>query len=132
MKESKESKTKNIVVSDTFVDIYKNFNVVNQVERMKALSKKELYLLLILCLDKHVDEDPVVKFNMAEFSEFAMKIFDVQDDKETTDVDLPKLIEETDDKYIETDNIVDSNGGKLPDALTKEEVRDAKINIINE
>ena len=87
MKESKESKTKNIVVSDTFVDIYKNFNVVNQVERMKALSKKELYLLLILCLDKHVDEDPVVKFNMAEFSEFAMKIFDVQDDKETTDVD---------------------------------------------
>jgi hypothetical protein len=132
MKEAKETESKNIVVSDKFIEIYKNFNVVTQIESMKALSKRELYLLLILCLDKHVDEDPVIKFNMAEFKEECMKIFDIQDDKETTDADLLNLIEETGDKYIETDNIVDSRGEKLPDALTKEEVRDAKINIINE
>jgi len=124
--------TKKIVVSDLFVDIYKNFNVVTQVERMKQLSKKELYLLLVVCLDKQSDSDPVVKYNMAEFKEEAMKIFDVQDDKTTDDVDLLQLIDESGDKYIETDNIVDSNGNSLPEALSKEDVRDAKINIISE
>jgi len=124
--------TKKIVVSDLFVDIYKNFNVVTQVERMKQLSKKELYLLLVVCLDKQSDSDPVVKYNMADFKEEAMKIFDIQDDKTTDDVDLLQLIEESGDKYIETDNIVDSNGNKLPEALSKQEVRDAKINIIND
>ena len=44
---------------------------------------------------------------------------------------LQELIKESGDKYIETDGIVDVNGNKLPEPLTKEEVRDAKINIIN-
>ena len=38
--------TKNIHVSNEFVDIYTNFNVVTQVEKMKQLTKRELYLLL--------------------------------------------------------------------------------------
>lgn len=42
------SKDKKVVISDLFIDIYKNFNVVNQVDRMKELSKKELYLLLLM------------------------------------------------------------------------------------
>ena len=33
-----------LVVSEDFVNIYKNFNVVNKVEEMKSLSEKELYL----------------------------------------------------------------------------------------
>ena len=45
--------------------------------------------------------------------------------------DLEELIKESGDKYIETDNIVDVYDNKLPAPLTKEEVRDAKINIIN-
>jgi len=53
-------------------------------------------------------------------------------DKETLNPILQILIEESGDKYIETDNIVDVYGKKLPDPLTKEEVRDAKINIIND
>lgn len=129
---SKDNEVKKMIVSDLFVDIYKNFNVVTQVEKMKQLSKKELYLLLTICLDKHSDDDPVVKFNMADFKEEAMKIFDIQDDKTTDDTDLLQLIEESGDKYIETDNIVDSSGSKLPDPLSKQEVRDAKINIIND
>ena len=124
--------TKQITVSDLFTDIYKNFNVVTQVDKMKRLSKKELYLLITLCLDKHSVEDPVVKYNIAEFKDEAMKIFDVQDDKVSDDIDILLLIEESGDKYIETDNIVDTNGDKLPDPLSKSEVRDAKINIINE
>jgi hypothetical protein len=120
-----------LVVSEDFVNIYKNFNVVNKVEEMKSLSKKELYLLLTVCLDKHDDEQPTVVYNFQPFREQVMELFDIQDDKETLNPVLEELIKESGDKYIETDNIVDVDGNKLPDPLTKEEVRDAKINIIN-
>jgi len=127
-----EEKEKNITVSNEFVDIYKNFNVVSQVDNMKKLSKRELYLLLTVCLDKFSDEDPVINYNFQPFKTEVMEIFDVQDDKDPISQYLIELIEESGDKYIETDNIVDDKGDKLPDPLTKEEVRDAKINIINQ
>jgi hypothetical protein len=123
--------TKQLKVSNEFVDIFKNFNVINKVEEIKALSKKELYLLLTLCLDKHDDGQPTVVYNFQPFREQVMELFEIQDDKETLNPVLQELIEESGDKYIETDNIVDVDGNKLPEPLTKEEVRDAKINIIN-
>lgn len=119
-----------INVSELFFEIYKNFNVVSQVEKMRQLSKRELYLLLTVCLDKFSDEDPVVKFNLIPFRDEVMSIYDIQDEKDPTDEVLIKLIEETGDKYIETDNLV-FLGEKLPEPLTKEQVRDEKINIIN-
>ena len=130
--ENTDQSTKNINVSKDFVDIYTNFNVVTQVEKMKQLTKRELYLLLTVCLDKFSDEDPVVKHNLLPFKEEIMNIFDVQDDKEATDSILIDLISESGDKYIETDYIVYNDDQKLPDPLTKDQVRDAKINIINE
>jgi len=120
-----------IHVTNEFVDIFSNFNVVTQVEKMKQLTKRELYLMLTVCLDKFSDEDPVVKHNLLPFKEEIMNIFDVQDDKEATDSVLIDLISESGDKYIETDYIV-NNDQNLPDPLTKDQVRDAKINIINE
>lgn len=129
--ENTDKSNKNINVSNEFVDIFKNFNVINKVEEMKALSKKELYLLLTLCLDKHDDGQPTVVYNFQPFREQVMELFEIQDDKETFNPVLQELIKESGDKYIETDNIVDVDGNKLPEPLTKEEVRDAKINIIN-
>lgn len=126
------NKIKLMKVSNDFIDIFKNFNVVNMVDKMKLLSKKELYLLLTLCLDKHDDEQPTVVYNFQPFREQVMELFEIQDDKETLNPILQELIEETGDKYIETDNIVDSDGNKLPEPMTKEEVRDAKIDIIND
>ena len=123
--------TKQLKVSNEFVDIFKNFNVINKVEEITSLSKKELYLLLTLCLDKHDDGQPTVVYNFQPFREQVMELFEIQDDKETLNPVLQGLIEESGDKYIETDNIVDVDGNKLPEPLTKEEVRDAKINIIN-
>jgi hypothetical protein len=117
-------------VSKDFLNIYTNFNVVTQVEEMKKLTKRELYLLLTVCLDKFSDEDPVVKHNFLSFKEEVMAIFDIQDDKESTNPILIELIKDSGDKYIETDYIT-CDGQKLPKPLTKEEVRDAKINIIN-
>ena len=122
---------KKISVSDLFVDIYKNFNVYDQIEKIKNLDDKEKYLLLLLALDKHSDEDPVVVHNFQEFKDQVMEIYEVQDDKETENQTLKNLIEITGDRYIDIDILVDSNGNKMSDPLTKEEVRDVKINIIN-
>lgn len=119
-----------IKVSPLFIEIYQNFNVIEQTEKMKSLTKKELYLLLTVCLDKFSDTDKTVKQNFLPFKKEVMDIFDVQDDKDTTIVELLELIEETGDKYIETDYIQDESGNLLPDPLTKEEVRDKRIDII--
>ena len=124
--------TKQLKVSNQFVDIFKNFNVRDKIEEMKSLSKKELYLLLTLCLDKHDDVNPTVVYNFQPFREQVMEIFEIQDDQETLNPVLQELIEESGDKYIETDNIVDMDGNKLPEPLTKEEVRNERINIIND
>jgi phage terminase large subunit-like protein len=120
---------KTLKVSDLFVEIYTNLNVLSQLENMKKLSKKELYLLLIVALDKHSDDDPVVLHNLLPWKDTALEIFDLQEDKECTIPELIELVEETGDKYIDVTIIVDSNGNKLKDPLSKEEVRDAKINI---
>lgn len=123
---------KKIKVSDEFIDLYRNFNVYNQLDKLKSLNKKDLYLLLTLCLDKHSDEYPVVVNNFLPFREECMKIFDVQDDKGTDDLLLKQLIEETGDEYIDTDIIVDSNGDKLPEPYTQQEARDIKIQKLDE
>ena len=125
-----EEKDKKIVVSNEFVDIYRNFNVGNQVHKMNALTKRELYLLLTLCLDKHSDENPTVNSNFKDFKEQCLEIFDIQDDKTSENQTILDLIKESGDQYIETDNIVDSNGDKLPDPYTKDEIRDIRIGII--
>ena len=65
-----------------------------------------------------------------DFKEQCLEIFDIQDEKSTENQTLLNLIEETGDQYIETDNIVDLKGDKLPDPYTKEEIRDIRIGII--
>jgi len=127
-----KAKIKKVVVSDLFMDCYKHFNVYSQVERMNELSERELYLLLILCLDKHDDENTVVKHNFIPFEKQIMEIFDVQDDKEVTNQVLLDLVKETGDTYIETENIVDAADNKVSDVFTKEEVRDIRIDLIDE
>jgi|LauGreDrversion4_2_1035121.scaffolds.fasta_scaffold21397_6 hypothetical protein len=126
-----EKETTMIKVSDDFVSAYLNFNVANQEEKIRALSGKERALLLILALDKHSDEDPVVVGNFLPFKDEVMEIYDVQDDKETMNEVLIELIRETGDKYIDTDCIVDSSGEKLRNPYDKQEVREAKINFIS-
>ena len=129
--DEKTKEEQKVNVSDLFVDIYKNFNVTTQVEKMKQLSEKELYLLIILCLDKHSDEDPVVIHNLKEFEKEVMLVFDLQDDKEIENESLKELVKETNDTYINTEVVLDMEGNKLPEPLDKQEVRDAKINIIS-
>ena len=126
---------KKIIVSNEFVDIFRNFNVVDKIEEMKLLSKRELYLLLTVCFDKHVtdpnsqiEDQPTVVHNFLEFKDYIMEINDLF---ENNKADNPILIELSEGGYIETDNIVDEMGNGLPMPYTKEEIRDVRINIIN-
>lgn len=116
------------IVSNEFVDIFRNFNVVDKIEEMKLLSKRELYLLLTVCFDKHDEDQPTVIHNFLEFKDYIMEINDLFENNKT---DNPILIELSEGGYIETDNIVDEMGNDLPTPLTKEEIRDVRINIIN-
>jgi Fe-S-cluster formation regulator IscX/YfhJ len=106
--------------------------VTLQEEVIRNLSEKEIYLLLTFALDKHSDEDPVVIANFLPFRKEVMEIYKVQDDCETLNETLLMLIEETNDKYIDTDCIVDSKGESIRNPYDKQEVRDAKINHISE
>ena len=104
--------------------------MTTQVEEMMCLDKHELYLLLTLCLDKHDDNNVCVLNNFKAFKDEIKEILDLQEDKEVTNQYLLDLTKSTDDSYIETDNIVNSSGDKIPDPYTLQEVRDIKIDLI--
>ena len=126
------AKKKTIAVSDLFKEIYINFNVFGLADKMQKLEKRELYLLLTLALDMHSDKNHAVVNNFQPFKDEMMEIYELQDDKETNNQVLLDLIEETGDKYIETENIVDSEGNKMRKPYTKQEARQARINIISD
>ena len=127
-------KNKYITVSDEFVEIYKMFNVIKQTEKLNQLSRKELMLMLVLSIDSFSEENPAVLENFKEFKSELEIIFDLQQDKECTDVDLLSLGDETNEKYIDTSKIRDGKGEELPTALTDSEAlqmrRDIGINNI--
>jgi hypothetical protein len=131
MFDKEEKETPKLIVSDEFLEIYRNFNVYDQTEQINKLSDRERYLLLILCVDKHDDENPIVLYNFKTFKEEIKEIYEVQDNKETTNQVLLDLIKETDHKHVESDYIRDKDGNVVPDPFDKNEVRDKKIDIIN-
>jgi hypothetical protein len=131
MFDKEEKETPKLIVSDEFLEIYRNFNVYDQSKQINKLSDRERYLLIILCLDKHDDENPIVLYNFKPLKEEIEEIYQVQDNKETTNQILLDLIKETDHKHIESDYIRDKDGNKVPDPFDKNEVRDKKIDIIN-
>lgn len=124
-----------VKVSDEFIEIYRKFNVVEQVEIIKQLKESnpnEFYLLLFLVLDKHSDDDKINIVNLTPFENEVMEIYNMQDDKEVTNDVLKELAKITNDVYVDTNCLVDKNGEKLPEPYTKEEVRDLKISIITD
>ncbi len=58
-----------IIVSSLFEDIYQNFNVTKQIDKMKVLPRKELLLLLILASDSFSEESPIAIENFSGFKE---------------------------------------------------------------
>ena len=103
MKDKEE--VKDIIVSDIFMEVYKNFNVYDQVETMKQLEPRELYLLLTLCLDKHDDDNVIVKHNLLPFRSEVLDIYDIQDDKDPGNKILSDLIKENVENAFDHKNL---------------------------
>lgn len=121
MNDQEEKYEKFITVSDKFIEIYKMFNVVKQVDLIKSLNRKELMLLLVLSIDSFSEDNLFVIENLREFETEMRLIYDLQQDKDCLDVDLLSLAKNTDEKYIDTSKIKDFNGRLLPTPLTEDE-----------
>ena len=115
---------KKLVVSDLFFEIYKDFNVFNLKDKLDKLTRRELLLMLIVATDNLNEDDLFVLNNIAGYVTELNIIYDSLGDLNeinTTDIDLLQLIEDTGDKYIDTNCIVDCDGNTLPVPLTESE-----------
>jgi len=117
-----------ITISEKFLEIYRNFNVSDQRDKMKQLSKEELYLLLDTCVDEHDEDDPTVTLNFSSYSTELNEILKIQSGDDVDNQVLKNLQEKTDFRLSSTRVL--KNGDKLPATYTRDEVRDLKLNKI--
>ena len=108
--------------SELLIDIFKMFNVNDQRERMKQLTKKELYYLLLCCTDYHDEEHSTVILNLMDFEKEIDEILKHQESEKTTNPFLLELVQETGSDFIE---VVD-----MPKTYTIEEIRELKLKNI--
>lgn len=127
----------NYIVSESFMGIYQYFNVSDQRDKMKNISKEELYYLLLLCMDNHDEDDPTVYENYKPFGPEIDDILKFQESGETTIMEIINLQKEL-GTYISNDNFSGQiktttiGGNELPKLYTKDEARDIKLNNILE
>ncbi len=126
-----EKKNNKVQVSSEFVKCYEHFNVFDVISDMKLLDRRELYLLLMLCVDNHDDNNTIVLKNFSEFKEEITEILELQESEETTNEFLLSLTLETGDTAIDVANIVCVDGEAIKPPYTKEEIRDIKIDKID-
>jgi len=117
-----------IKVSQKFIEIYQNFNVSDQREKMSELSKKELYLLLDSCVDSHDEDDPTVILNLSPYFLELKEILKIQSGDEVNNDILKELQKDTDFR-LSSDRVSES-GEKLPSIYTRDQVRELKLNKI--
>jgi hypothetical protein len=109
-----------IIVTDKFMEIYQNFNVVPQIEKMLELSRDELLLLLIVTFRTYNYTDVVMK--TFKYFEVELNYIDsVMFDSKITDPGKLKMREIILEKYLDIDRIYDSNENPLPRATSEEE-----------
>lgn len=114
---------KKINISHEFIEIFRLFNVSDQRDRMKSLDRKELYYLLLCCMDNHNEDEPMVILNYSDFELEINEILEFQESEKTNNQYLLDLISQTGDKWVST-TVTEP---ELPTPYTKEEVRDLKL-----
>ena len=114
---------KKLNISPEFIEIFRLFNVSDQRDKMKSLDRKELYYLLLCCMDNHNEDDPTVIVNYSDFELEINEILEFQESEKTTNQYLLELVTETGDEWVSTT----VSEPELPTPYTKEEVRDLKL-----
>ena len=69
-------------VSKEFIECYQYFNVYDMSDKVKSLSEKERYLLLICTIDNHSDEDHIVLNNYNPFQKELKEIIQLHEGEE--------------------------------------------------
>lgn len=114
-------------VSDLFVDIFLNFNVVSQTEKIKKLNREERLILLILSADVFSEENNIVIQNFEPFKEELILINDSLEKEYIEDQELKMAISVDIFKLR-------NNGEGIPKPLSEEEAtikrRDIEISNI--
>lgn len=126
---------KDVVVSDLFFDIYKNFNIYDQSERMKSLSEIELYLIISCVCERH-ESDSIVIESLSKFENELVNFIDFEKSGKTG-VESLILISNMFKSVIDSQfggviygKIVDKDGNKLPDPYKRDEAREIKMSMI--
>ena len=117
-------------ITDEIKNIFINFNVSNQTEEMKKLNEKELYILLNACIESHSDQDPQVLQNFHSQIENVNNLRDLFDTGSSDNETLRELLKQY-GPYLGIP-LQDKDGNDLPQPLTRNEVRELKLNNILE
>ena len=121
---------KKYTVSNQFVEVYKYLNAGNMINQINELSEVERYMLVVLSLDNHDIKDVVVKENLYPYREIGQLLYDVMDDQESDNEIIKKLIEITDDKYIDLSVLIDSTGNEMPNIADQSEIREWRLKLL--
>ena len=124
------SAKKKYTVSNQFVEVYKYLNAGNMINQINELSELERYMLVVLSLDNHDIKDVVVKENLYPYREIGQLLYDTMDDHESDNEIIKKLIEITDDKYINLSVLIDSTGNEMPNIADQSEIREWRLKLL--
>lgn len=124
------SEKKKYTVSNQFVEVYKYLNAGNMINQINELSELERYMLVVLSLDNHDIKDVVVKENLYPYREIGQLLYDTMDDHESDNEIIKKLIEITDDKYINLSVLIDSTGNEMPNIADQSEIREWRLKLL--
>jgi hypothetical protein len=114
-----------MIVSDKFIKIYQDFNVVSQIKEMTELSEEELLLILIVTFRTYSHTDVVMetfKYFQTELEYIDSVLFD----SNLTDKEKLRRREIILDSYLDTDKILDGYGNLLSKPTTEEEAIDKR------
>lgn len=121
-----------MIASNLFLDIFMSAHKKDRVKSMQKLSKKELYILLMLIYDKHDKTNENVIFNCKPFKSESLDIYNLLDTGDTSVTELLELQKETKDPFIDLETITDTNGKTLPDINDVESFRNYRLKILKE
>ena len=100
-------------------------------ERINQLSELERYMLVALSLDNHDIRNPIVKDNLYPLRDIGQALYDTMEDIENDNPTIKKLIEITDDKYINLNILIDSSGNEMPEPANQSEIRDWRLKLLD-
>lgn len=124
------SEKKKYIVSDQFIEVYKYLNAGNMINKINELSELERYMLIALSLDNHDIKDVIVKENLYPYREIGQLLYVTMDDQKSDNEIIKKLIEITDDKYIDLSVLIDSSGNEMPNIADQSEIREWRLKLL--